>query len=162
MKQQDWEFVVAEPNRWMVLMEFFQNPDKLEAYMQANCEDQLLEGYGHAQVTAALLYVRHSISDIDNETVMKLCLDNSGAWEDHHLYAPCQICSLQLERYEGQTNPPRRQSAKRLEAFTFLERDNSIIMKVCPSLGLNCAVHLRFSSVLGASTEACRCVLCPS
>lgn len=119
MKQQDWEFVVAEPNRWMVLMEFFQNPDKLEAYMQANCEDQLLEGYGHAQVTAALLYVRHSISDIDNETVMKLCLDNSGAWEDHHLYAPCPICSLQLERYERANKPPETTVIQTLRGIHF-------------------------------------------
>ena len=71
-------------------MEFFLDPVKLKAYMQTNCEEQL-EPYGYGQIEAAASYVRTNLTELDKDTMLKLCVDKAGTWDAHHLCASCCV-----------------------------------------------------------------------
>lgn len=82
--------VVSDPNKWLVLMEYFLEPAKLKAYMQANCMDKL-EPFGYGQINAGSFYVKTNLTELDADTKLKLCVDKNRAWEDHHLCAACHV-----------------------------------------------------------------------
>lgn len=40
-ENEDYGSATQDPNKWLVLMEYFLDPAKLKQYMQANCEEKL-------------------------------------------------------------------------------------------------------------------------
>lgn len=85
----DFEFILEQPNKYLVLMEFFKNPDKIAQYMSTNCEPRLVDFYdggGYGRWSASI-YVNTSESALAQEDVLEVCADNFGAWEEYHLYA---------------------------------------------------------------------------
>jgi hypothetical protein len=75
--------VVAAPNKWLVLMEYFQDPVKLKTYMQANCADRLVDSSGF-DIVSASYYVATPYASLDKTAVLKVCADTHGLWDRYH------------------------------------------------------------------------------
>jgi hypothetical protein len=90
---QDYDDLVASPNKWLVLTEFLLDPVKLKNYMLANCED-MLESTSLGKITASYTYVRTNFSDLTVEDTLKICADKAGAWRQFHLCDILHVCGV--------------------------------------------------------------------
>lgn len=75
---------MQSPNKNLILMEFFLNPEELQQYMQDNCRGQLI--YYGPDMPRAAFYVRADYERLDESSVLSLCTGVNGAWDTYHQY----------------------------------------------------------------------------
>lgn len=68
------------------MMELFQDPVKMKTYFQTYCEDNLIDKTNVEHISAAF-YAKVDLDDLDDDSVLKVCTDKNGAWENYHLCA---------------------------------------------------------------------------
>ena len=90
----DKENILTYPNRWLALMEFMQDPARLQQYLSSNCETQTVKVSSDSadDYTVSRFLANQTITDsLPEGSELRICKDTFGAWEAYN-----QCVSLEL------------------------------------------------------------------
>lgn len=81
----EYEWVLEQPNMWLVLLDFLQDPTLMNYYLATTCSTRNVKKRDRwMEISAGRLLSDTGISSIGDKDVITMCLDNIDSTETYH------------------------------------------------------------------------------
>lgn len=87
--------LLTYPNQWLNLMEFMQDPARLQQYFSSRCETQTVQVSnltGEDYTASRFLSNVTDVQTLPEGFELRVCKDNFGAWDAYNQCASSNLC----------------------------------------------------------------------